>query len=345
MDAEPLQTDLPEGAPPKRKRRWFQFSLRSLLIFTIVVAIACGWLGKRIERARQQMQSVSSIHSLNGEAKYEFELAGNAPTGAKSWLSSVFGIDFADPVVEVSFGGDTRDANLALLADLPTIKRLNLYDTEVTDKGLAFLPQLRQLESLDISNTRITDAGLKQVAQLRSLRSLSLRNDSTTYGGNHPQSSQDYSVVSFSVSSNVVISPGTIITGNQAAPVISRGARGYDWYCVHEPQIGDAGLEHLAQLLNLESLDLEGTDVTGEGIARLKGLPNLTYLSVRGTNVSEAAIAELKLALPRLAVVKLFPPKARAESTAKHSFAPWTPDILIDFGIPGQSKRKSFNAP
>jgi hypothetical protein len=50
MEAEPLESD-----PPKRKRRWFQFSLRTLMIFTMVVAVACGWVGwqAKIVRGRK----------------------------------------------------------------------------------------------------------------------------------------------------------------------------------------------------------------------------------------------------------------------------------------------------
>ena len=44
-------------AEPKRKRRWFQFSLRSLLIFTVIVAIPCAWLGRRIERKGQEREA------------------------------------------------------------------------------------------------------------------------------------------------------------------------------------------------------------------------------------------------------------------------------------------------
>jgi hypothetical protein len=32
-------------AEPKRKRRWLQFSLRSLLIFTLICAKGVGWRG------------------------------------------------------------------------------------------------------------------------------------------------------------------------------------------------------------------------------------------------------------------------------------------------------------
>jgi hypothetical protein len=37
MEAEPIKAAL-----PKRKRRWFQFSLRTLLIVTTVVAVQCA---------------------------------------------------------------------------------------------------------------------------------------------------------------------------------------------------------------------------------------------------------------------------------------------------------------
>jgi hypothetical protein len=38
----------PSPAPPKRERRCYQFSLRTLLIFVVIVAIPCGWLGRKI---------------------------------------------------------------------------------------------------------------------------------------------------------------------------------------------------------------------------------------------------------------------------------------------------------
>jgi hypothetical protein len=50
MPTEPPQTDA-----PKRKRRWFQFSLRTLMIVTALVAVSCGLLGSKIEQKRRQL--------------------------------------------------------------------------------------------------------------------------------------------------------------------------------------------------------------------------------------------------------------------------------------------------
>ena len=51
--------------PPKRKRRWFQFSLRSPSTFTMVVAVGSGWLGRKIERKRKERDAVAALlHEL-----------------------------------------------------------------------------------------------------------------------------------------------------------------------------------------------------------------------------------------------------------------------------------------
>ena len=47
MEAEPIKTD-----PPKRKRRWFQFSLRTLLIGVTLLAAVCGYIGRQYEIVR-----------------------------------------------------------------------------------------------------------------------------------------------------------------------------------------------------------------------------------------------------------------------------------------------------
>ncbi len=52
MPTEPPKTEL-----PKRKRRWFQFSLRSLLIFMPICVIGSVWVARRIEQKRKARES------------------------------------------------------------------------------------------------------------------------------------------------------------------------------------------------------------------------------------------------------------------------------------------------
>jgi hypothetical protein len=42
-----MQTEPSNAEPPKRKRRWFQFSLRTLMFFAAVVGNARGYFGSQ----------------------------------------------------------------------------------------------------------------------------------------------------------------------------------------------------------------------------------------------------------------------------------------------------------
>jgi len=37
---------------PKPTRRWFQYSLRTLLVLVTVCAIPCSWLGVKVQQAK-----------------------------------------------------------------------------------------------------------------------------------------------------------------------------------------------------------------------------------------------------------------------------------------------------
>ena len=55
-----MTTDHPN--PSKPRRRWFQFSLRTLLV---LVTVLCVWLAMTAERARKQRKAVAAIRALS----------------------------------------------------------------------------------------------------------------------------------------------------------------------------------------------------------------------------------------------------------------------------------------
>lgn len=76
-------------------------------------------------------------------------------------------------IVELDLSGVTlTDADLANVAGLKNLRRLNLARTAVTDAGLAHLKGLAQIESLNLFQTKITDAGLAQLSGLKNLKRL-----------------------------------------------------------------------------------------------------------------------------------------------------------------------------
>jgi hypothetical protein len=101
--------------PIKQKRRWHQFSLRTLLIFVTVVAVACSWLTVKMEQAKKQRAEVERINNLSANIYYSFQCNGDGkpiedavillPNGnteviecpesrIPSWLPDQFGVDF-----------------------------------------------------------------------------------------------------------------------------------------------------------------------------------------------------------------------------------------------------------
>ena len=60
-------------------RRPFQFSLRSLLLLVVVVAIPCSWLATEMKAAREQHAAVEAIKKLGGLVCYDYEDTG--PSG------------------------------------------------------------------------------------------------------------------------------------------------------------------------------------------------------------------------------------------------------------------------
>ena len=56
----------PKADPPKRKRRRFQFSLRSLLIGVALLAVACGYVGRQAEIVRERQAMLDRIDGIRG---------------------------------------------------------------------------------------------------------------------------------------------------------------------------------------------------------------------------------------------------------------------------------------
>ena len=71
------------AAKRTRRRRWFQFSLRTLLIFVVVCAIPCAWLGSKIDRKRKESEAVKAIAALHGTVRYDYQ-SGALPDGPRT---------------------------------------------------------------------------------------------------------------------------------------------------------------------------------------------------------------------------------------------------------------------
>jgi hypothetical protein len=170
----------PDNAEPRR--RWNQFSLRTLLIGVTLAGCGLGWLGIKIREARQQQAAVAAIEKAGGFVEYDY-LFGSQPDGGRSprlsgpaWLHSVLGDDFFRNVVSVDHRGRSfGDADMAQLRGLTQLRRFGLCGARITDAGLEYLTELTKLQELHLAYCEgLTDAGLERLKGLRKLQFLNL---------------------------------------------------------------------------------------------------------------------------------------------------------------------------
>ncbi|HEV2969537.1 MAG TPA: hypothetical protein VGY55_06060 [Pirellulales bacterium] len=237
-----MESEPPKIIPPKRKRRWFQFSLGSLLIFVIATAVFCGWLGKRIEQKRKEREAAETLVKFGGSAMYDYEKGTNSTPPGPDWLRKLFGENLFSEVSAVYFiRVSVSDRGLTNLEALTRLQNLSLYGCNFTDDGLAHIKGLTQLKHLSLAETNVTDAGLEHLERLAELQKLLLADSNISDAGiEHLKGLTQLQELDLT---------GTDVT--------------------------DAGLENLKRLTNLQSLGLDGANVTDAGIAGLqKALPN-----------------------------------------------------------------------
>jgi hypothetical protein len=80
-----MEAELPKTDPPKRKRRWLQFSLRTLLIGVTFLAVPCAYVGWQAKIVRERHAMIERIITADrGFLSDDNELRPNAPKSASN---------------------------------------------------------------------------------------------------------------------------------------------------------------------------------------------------------------------------------------------------------------------
>ena len=173
--------------PPQRRRRWFQFSLRTLMLFTLACALAFGWIARQIEPTRREQSVVSEIESW---AHVTYHTA-DGPRWTHRYLRRIQSVShlcewstLGAPTLEwVRSYTEVTDDRLVHLKELTELESLGLNFTRITDAGLVHLKGLTELKELDLEGTRVSDAGLEHLQGLNGLENLNLGRTQVTDAG------------------------------------------------------------------------------------------------------------------------------------------------------------------
>ncbi len=168
------------------KPRWYQFSLRTLLMAMTVLCVGPGsYVAYHQRKVRQQQSAVAAIEQLGGYVFYDEKAPARSGLArlilGDNSFGNVNGVDFNPLKTE---NRQITDADLRHLQAFPRLNHLVLKNCrQITDAALGELSGLTSLQYLYLNDTPITDAGLVHLSGLTNLEELSLTHTQVTGPG------------------------------------------------------------------------------------------------------------------------------------------------------------------
>ncbi len=175
--AEARPTNVVPPPPSEKPRlRWYQYSLRTLLLLTLIVSLFMSWYAAKMKHSMAQKKAVEAILAADGtvEYDYQFDEQGKEIKGAQghgpAWLRELLGPDYFDTVVH-AYVGSVK--GMEAVNGLVRLRSLSIDVPEDGEDPLKHLQDIAGLKELEISGY-VTDAGLENVQGLRYLKRLKL---------------------------------------------------------------------------------------------------------------------------------------------------------------------------
>jgi hypothetical protein len=195
-------------------------------------------------------------------------------TDSALWIADAGGVTSRDrdgKIVAVDLRASwVTDSDLGDLARLPSLSRLDLSLTRISDHGLQQLKNAPGITDLNLRYAElITDAGLAAVKRWKHLQRLSLR--------------------------------GTKITDTTLQHL--SGVTSLESLDIGFVQVTDVGLDALTSLPNLKELAIGGNKLTDVGLQPLRQMPGLMSLDLSGAQRTDSGLWSISLTEPGLDAV------------------------------------------
>jgi hypothetical protein len=163
------------GSPSRR--RWYQFSVLSLLVVTTAMALLFAFV---VGPAWRQRSAVATILELGGQVSYDYQQSGGSAPAGPAWLRKMIGDDCFQTATSVALLGPAFDESqkieeaLQAAAKLPQIESIAIHAAGLVDGHLEQLSEMRSLDHLSLSGPKVTSHGIEHLTQMPHLASLSL---------------------------------------------------------------------------------------------------------------------------------------------------------------------------
>ncbi len=283
----------------KRPRRWYQFSLRTLLLgVTLIVGLLVAWRAY-LEPYRRQRETMSLIEALGGS--YE--------TGeATAWQRRLFGGDFQNlTLVNLADHDDSRGF-LADIERLPCLEVLAVGGPAFGDEQAGRLKSLATLRHLVLDSTEVSPAGLADLrrrlpelkvhfSQRRAIVAVQAWGARVETRKQSPPAELDGHLPEgfFEEATSLEVRNPNI---SEDALRYLRHLTGLKHLWLDAGPMTDASLVHLDGMQDIENLSLTFCGITDAGVERFKSRKSLRVLWLWSTRVSRDGVSRLREALP-----------------------------------------------
>jgi len=342
------------SAPAQKRRRWFQFRLRSLLILVAVTAVALAAFRIWVEPYRRQQAAISVIKDLGGTFKTEA-----SDVWLRRWFGAerIFGYELQDLVVVDLADCEEPHAYLNHIRRLPALRTLVVGRDSFTDEHLDSLRELISLKWLVLDYTSVTNDGIAELMQAlphlqvhlserRARRFFST--EDVVISPIDEQLAADVDQEHFLVAKYAfawgpyLFEPGSATARGESEKLIRYaahlrhldslmlthlslsehalsplvGSETLRQLSIHASKLDGDAIASFRSLKGLTDLDLRACDLAESGVHHLSELKSLKRLSLEMTGVSAEMIQQLCRSLPRTTIGAPIDPKA-AEAAAR----------------------------
>ena len=141
-----------------KRRRWFRFRLRTLLVMVTLISVLLGWVDSvswELDQRQRENSTISWVYGMGGGINLR------SRNDERSWWGKTKDGLFGERVQVVRIR-NTQVSDLSPIAELKNLQYLDLNNTKLTD--LSPLTELKNLSEFVLVDSHVSD---EQVQKLR----------------------------------------------------------------------------------------------------------------------------------------------------------------------------------